>query len=71
MGGVVYMATFHVFAALRDHLMEHEKTGTLHSPPFFLVFLGSRLWHMEVPRLGVQLELWPPAYTTATATPDP
>ena len=25
---------------------------------------------MEVPRLGVQLELQPPAYTTATATPD-
>ena len=26
---------------------------------------------MEVPRLGVELELQPPAYTTATATPDP
>ena len=26
---------------------------------------------MEVPRLGVELELWPLAYTTATATPDP
>ena len=26
---------------------------------------------MEVPRLGVQLELQLPAYTTATATPDP
>ena len=25
---------------------------------------------MEVPRLGVQLELQLPAYTTATATPD-
>ena len=29
------------------------------------------LWHMEVPRLGVQLELQMPAYTTATATWDP
>ena len=29
------------------------------------------LWHTEVPRLGVQSELRPPAYTTATATPDP
>ena len=28
------------------------------------------LWHMEVPRLGVQSELQLPAYTTATATPD-
>ena len=26
---------------------------------------------MEVPRLGVYLELQLPAYTTATATPDP
>ena len=25
---------------------------------------------MEVPRLGIELELQPPAYTTATATPD-
>ena len=34
----------------------------------FFVFLGLYLQHMEVPRLGVQLEL--PAYTTAIATPD-
>ena len=26
---------------------------------------------MEVPRLGVELELEPPRYATATATPDP
>ena len=26
---------------------------------------------MEVPRLGVELELWLPTYTTATATLDP
>ena len=26
---------------------------------------------MEVPRLGVELELQMPAYTTASATPDP
>ena len=35
----------------------------------FLVFLGPHLWHMEVPRLGFQLELQLPAY--ATAMPDP
>ena len=34
---------------------------------FILVFLGPHLWHMEVPRLGVQSELQLPAYTTATA----
>ena len=37
-----------------------------------IIFLSFRLLglhprHMEVPRLGVQLELQPPAYTTATA----
>ena len=34
-------------------------------------FLEPHLWHMEVPRLGVQLELQVPAYTTAIAMPDP
>ena len=31
------------------------------------VFLGPHLGHMEGPRLGVQSEPWPLAYTTATA----
>ena len=35
----------------------------------FVCFLGPHLWHMEVPRLGVELELLLPAYTTATAMP--
>ena len=34
--------------------------------PFF-VFLGLHSQHVEVPRLGVELELQPPAYPTATA----
>ena len=37
------------------------------SPPF----LGPHLQHMEVPRLGFELERHPPAYTTATAAPGP
>ena len=39
---------------------------------FFLSFvlLGLYPQHMEVPRLGVQSELWLPAFATATATPD-
>ena len=37
----------------------------------FFVFLGPHQWHMEVSRLGVELELQLPAYTTATATQDP
>ena len=38
---------------------------------FFFVFLGPHLRHMEVSRLGVELELQLPAYTTARATGDP
>ena len=37
----------------------------------FFGFLGLHLCHVEVPRLGVELELQLPAYTTATATSDP
>ena len=36
---------------------------------FIFVFLGPHLYHMEVPRLGVQLELL--AYTTVIAMRDP
>ena len=35
------------------------------------VFLGPRPWHLEVPGLGVELELQLPAYARATATEDP
>ena len=35
------------------------------------VFLKPHLWHMEVPRFGVKLELQLLPYTTAAATPDP
>ena len=37
---------------------------------FFFCFLGQHLQHMEVPRLGVKLELQLPAFTTTTATQD-
>ena len=37
---------------------------------FFSVFLGPHPWHMEVPRIGVQLELLPLAYATDTAMQD-
>ena len=37
---------------------------------YIFVFLGPHMQHMEVPRLGVQLELQPLVYATATATPD-
>ena len=37
---------------------------------YYFCFLGLHLWHMEVSRLGVKLELQLPAYSTATAMPD-
>ena len=33
-------------------------------------FSGPHLWHMKVPRLEAELELQPPACTTATVMPD-
>ena len=38
---------------------------------FFFCFLGLHLQHIEVPRLGAELELQLPAYATATETQDP
>ena len=35
---------------------------------FFFCFSGPYLWHMQVPRLGVESELQLPATATATAT---
>ena len=46
---------------------------TMTGTPFIFIFFF--LWphprHMVVPRLGVKLEMQPPAYATATAMPDP
>ena len=37
---------------------------------FFLFLLWPHLWHMEVPGLGVELELQLQVYTTDIATPN-
>ena len=37
----------------------------------YLISLGPHPRHTEVPRLGVEVELQLPAYTTAIATQDP
>ena len=52
-----------------------RRKGALSQPQCFVclfvfVVLGPHLCHVEVPRLGVELELQLPAYTTATATLD-
>ena len=46
----------------------HMSVFKIHFPR--TLFLGPHPWHMEVPRLGVELELLLPAYTTATAMPN-
>ena len=38
---------------------------------FFFWFLGLHLWHVEVSRLGVELALQLPAYTTTKAMQNP
>ena len=53
--------------------LSHQGTPMLFIFYLFLSFvlLGPHLQHMEVPRLGIKSELQLPAYTTATAMPDP
>ena len=55
--------------------MEEAPTGSSWISEFILFlfpsFLGPHLWHMDVPRLGVEWELQLLAYTAATAMPDP
>ena len=36
---------------------------------FYFCFLGLHMWHVEVPRLGVESELQPPAYTAGPQDP--
>ena len=47
---------------------DRESAQSIYPILFFFLFLGLHLWHMEVPRLVFKLELWLPAYVTATAT---
>ena len=53
-----------------DSFLHYYKLTFLFFLSFFICFLGLHLWHMEVPRLGVESELQLPAYTTATGTQD-
>ena len=72
-GPSVSNALRHLFPsfALSSFNMLLETELHVFSPPPPPVILGPHLLHMEVPRLRVASELQLPAYTTATATPDP
>ena len=52
-----------VFVCVRARACAHTRSCAF-------AVLGPYPRHMEVPRLGVELELLPPAYTRATAMPD-
>ena len=47
-----------------------EDSWRNHNFFIFFVFLGMHPWHTEVPRLGVESELQPLVYATATAMLD-
>ena len=57
--------------AFHLHLHDHTLWSYLFTYFLSFVFLGPHLWHMEVPRLGVESELQSPPYATATTTQDP
>ena len=59
------------FTILDPDFLSREDIIIFHSSFVFFCFLGPHLWHMEVPRLGVELKLQLPACATATATLDP
>ena len=53
-------------------LLIHSKCNSLHLMYvciYLFSFLGQHLWHIDIPRLGVESELQPLAYTTATQDP--
>ena len=55
----------------RAYSILHSGVGFFVSLFVCFCFLELHLQHMEVPRLGIKLELQLPAYTTATATWNP
>ena len=76
-GKFVEFCSIHKKTQFRDCSSRHsmvapsEGTYPLVSYSFFFFFLRPHLWHMDILRPGVKLELQQPAYATATAMLDP
>ena len=68
---VLYRLSINIFENILSIHLDKENLVTTWKVAFFFVFLGLHLWYMEDPRLGAESELQLPAYTTATAMPDP
>ena len=60
-----------ILGMLLDSHTMHLSCFIPHHHPAFFCFLGPHPPHLEISKLGVQLEMYPPAYTTATTPPDP
>ena len=65
---VPFYLAIKLFFVLDHYNQSCKKHFCLNFIFFFLIFLGPHPQHMEVPRLGVKLELQTQAYTTTTAT---
>ena len=64
----VIFVLFYVLKILRNIFCFFLSFFLFFFPSVFCLFLGPHPRHMKVPRLGVQSELQPPAYRTASAT---
>ena len=65
-----YCTIFDSVCVLFSYFSPRAGTTEAQEGQIFFFFLWLHLWHMEVPRLGVELELQLSAYTTATAMRD-
>ena len=69
---MIFYANLYIFFIDTDITLWPSISFRLHHTIFFCLFVsGPYPGHIEVPRLGVKLELQLPAYTTARATRDP
>ena len=53
---IFYLSDFILYKILLT-LKKHDRALSFVGLFYFIFFLGPHLWHMEVPRLGIELEL--------------
>ena len=68
--GFIHM-TLHSKNSYFFKLCIYTKQGVPIVEQYMYCFFMVALWYMEIPRIGVELELQMPAYATVTATRDP
>ena len=68
--GIPISGDIAVILATSTRGLAWDTSGLLHVSILFFfnfIFLGAHVWHVEVPTLGVESELEPAVYATATA----